>query len=104
MNMLLSSWGERFYVNGRLGRKGCERRKATRYLALLALSAFWVGQTPAQGLTGLLPGQKTPRTAAVPADPLKRASPRSAIYALLEACHNGNLTLASQYLDLRKIP
>ncbi|HTU45591.1 MAG TPA: mechanosensitive ion channel family protein [Bryobacteraceae bacterium] len=73
-------------------------------LAGLALVAFTAQPTAAQALSGLLPGQKPTAVPSAPADPLKRTTPRSAIYALLEACHGGNLTLASQYLDLRKIP
>ena len=57
-----------------------------------------------QSLGGLLGGQKTTASApVVPTDPLKRTTPRSAIYNFLEACHNNNALLASQYLDLRKI-
>lgn len=36
-------------------------------------------------------------------DPLKRNTPRSAMYAFLEAIHNTNYELAAQYLDLRRI-
>jgi MscS family membrane protein len=57
-----------------------------------------------QSVNGLLTGQKpaAPATAA-PTDPLKRTTPRSSIYNFLEACHADNPTLASQYLDLKKI-
>lgn len=57
-----------------------------------------------QSVSSLLTGQKSSASASAPADPLKRTTPRSAIYALLEACHDNNFTLASQYLDLRGIP
>ncbi|MBV9761106.1 MAG: mechanosensitive ion channel family protein [Acidobacteriaceae bacterium] len=57
-----------------------------------------------QGLSNLLTGQKSASpAAAVPEDPLKRDTPRSAIYALLESCHSGNFQIAMQYLDLHKI-
>lgn len=59
---------------------------------------------PAQSLTGLLSNGKS-NAAAEPAasDPLKRSTPRSAIYSFLEACHAGNYALAAQYLDLSGI-
>lgn len=56
----------------------------------------------AQSLSGLLSGSKPAAPAASPvADPLKRNTPRNAIYSFLEACHAENYTLAAQYLDLR---
>lgn len=63
-------------------------------LALCAHAVF------AQGLTNLLTGQKSPTPAAAVTDPLNRTTPRSSIYAMLEACHSANFTLAAQYLDL----
>jgi len=59
---------------------------------------------PAQSLTGLLSNGKS-NAASPPAatDPLKRNTPRSAIYSFLEACHANNFALASQYLDLQAI-
>lgn len=57
----------------------------------------------AQGLGSLFSGQKAAASESPAADPLKRTTPRSAIYALLEACHDDNFTLASQYLDLHGI-
>lgn len=84
--------------------RSCDWRAALWCVAALALVALTAPPTAAQGLSGLLPGQKPTATPSSPADPLKRTTPRSAIYGLLEACHSGNLTLASQYLDLRKIP
>jgi MscS family membrane protein len=74
-------------------------------VAVLAAIVLNAQPAPAQGLTGLLTGRKS--TAAAPTqrvDPLKRTTPRSAIYAFLETCHAGNYALASEYLDLRKIP
>lgn len=38
------------------------------------------------------------------ADPLKRQTPQSAVYAFLEACHAKNYNLAARYLDLRSLP
>jgi MscS family membrane protein len=81
----------------------CERRLVVWGLAVLIV-ALTARPTAAQGLMGLLPGQKSTSAPSPAPDPLKRTTPRSAIYSLLEACHGGNLTLASQYLDLRKIP
>ncbi len=57
-----------------------------------------------QGVSSLFSGQKSTAPESAAADPLKRTTPRSAIYALLEACHDANFTLASQYLDLHGIP
>jgi MscS family membrane protein len=82
----------------------CERGAAAWCLAMLMLIAVNTQPAAAQGLTGLLSGQKTNTAPSTPSDPLKRTTPRSAIYGLLEACHSDNLTLASQYLDLHKIP
>lgn len=66
---------------------------------LLALQAGF-----GQSLSGLLTGQKSKASApATPTDPLKRTTPRSSIYSFLEACHANNASLASQYLDLKKI-
>lgn len=87
-----------------LGVERCERGVAAWCFALLMLVGLAAQATAAQGLTGILSGQKPTAAPTAPADPLKRTTPRSAIYALLEACHSGNLTLASQYLDLRKLP
>lgn len=57
----------------------------------------------AQALSSLLSGSKENNAAHSENDPLRRTSPRSSIYNFLEACHENNLQLASQYLDLRKI-
>lgn len=55
-----------------------------------------------QGVGSLLPGAKN--TAPAPAaDPLKRTTPRSSILSFLQACHDNNFVLASEYLDLRRI-
>jgi MscS family membrane protein len=88
----------------RSGVERCERGVAAWCFALLMLVGLAAQPMTAQGLTGVLSGQKSAAAATAPADPLKRTTPRSAIYALLEACHSSNLTLASQYLDLRKLP
>jgi MscS family membrane protein len=84
---------------------GCMNQPRSRFRCdwrcvafLLAISCVQTGT--AQGLTGLLTGRQATSAPAV-TDPLKRTSPRSAVYALLEACHDGNFELASQYLDLR---
>lgn len=49
-------------------------------------------------------GQMNAQPAAPQPDELKRTTPRSAIYAFLEACHEEKFVLASRYLDLRGIP
>lgn len=60
--------------------------------------------TLAQSLSGLLSnGKSTTATQPTATDPLKRTTPRSAIYSFLEACHAGNYALAAQYLDLSSI-
>ncbi len=69
-------------------------------LALLAIALL----APAQSFPGLVSGAKSSATQPAPAaDPLKRTTPRSSIVSFLEACHSRNYTLASQYLDLRRI-
>jgi MscS family membrane protein len=55
-----------------------------------------------QGLSGLISGSKAPAQPSS-ADPLKRDTPRNSIYNFLRACHEDNLLLASQYLNLRAI-
>jgi MscS family membrane protein len=57
----------------------------------------------AQTLGGVLSGSKSPAASAVATDPLNRTTPRSSIYSFLQACHDDNFLLASQYLDLRRI-
>ncbi len=66
-----------------------------------ALSTLLLGGfvATAQGVTNFISGSK-PATTASASDPLKRGTPRSSIYAFLQACHEDNLLLASQYLDL----
>ena len=74
----------------------------TQIVGLLLLSV--PGHLGAQSLSGLLSGTKPAATAAPPvADPLKRNTPRNAIYSFLEVCHAENYTLAAQYLDLRSL-
>lgn len=75
----------------------------TRVCAAI-LMAICAQPLVAQSVSSLFTGQKSTAPAPAPSDPLKRSNPRSAIYALLEACHDENFTLASQYLDLRGIP
>ncbi|MBV8833649.1 MAG: mechanosensitive ion channel family protein [Acidobacteriaceae bacterium] len=79
-------------------------RRAYPLLAVtLALLCLIPTRASSQALGGLLSGgQKT--TQAVPEDPLKRTSPRSAMYAFLQAARSDNFELAAQYLDLHRIP
>ena len=78
--------------------------KTTR-VAALALFSLLV--CPAggfsQGLGALAIGGQKTEAAPAAADPLKRASPRSAIYSFLQACHAEKFDIASQYLDLRRL-
>ncbi len=75
-------------------------------LTVIALAGANPDAASAQVLSSLLSGgqSKTAATAVAPEDPLKRTSPRSAIYAFLQAARAGNLSLAAEYLDLRRIP
>lgn len=50
-----------------------------------------------------LSGTSAPASAKPESDPLKRDTPRDAIYGLLQACHDGNYDLAAQYLDLHRM-
>jgi MscS family membrane protein len=68
------------------------------YLASIC-SAFGMAQIPA-GLPGSKPATQPPEAS----DPLKRTTPREAVYSFLEACRSRNYIRASQYLDLSKIP
>ncbi len=56
-----------------------------------------------QPLSGLFSGPKSAVAQPVASDPLRRTTPRSSILNFLEACHSSTLSLASQYLDLRKV-
>ena len=49
----------------------------------------------------LVPLQAAPP--AIPADPLNRLNPRSAVTAFLQACHQNDYAKAAQYLDLSRI-
>ena len=71
-------------------------------LCLMPFSAF--EQLSAQGLSGLISkGSSSTAAPSTAADPLKRTTPRDAIYNFLEACHAENYVLAAQYLDLSGI-
>ena len=78
-----------------------------RGLCLLLISWLlaWSPAAQAQSLGNLLSGNKAQPAAAATAkaDLLKRTTPRSSIYAFLEACHAGKYALAAQYLDLRNM-
>lgn len=80
-------------------------RTMKRCFALAAIALGIAAQSVmGQGLSSLLTGQKSsPPSRTAPDDPLKRGTPRSAIYALLESCHGSNFQAASQYLDLHKV-
>ena len=57
------------------------------------------GLASSQSLTNFTSASKsTPQPPAT--DPLKRDTPRNSIYNFLQACHDDNFLLASQYLDL----
>ena len=73
----------------------------TLALCLVSLSG---SQAQPQSLGSILSGKKTADTApTAPADPLKRDTPRDAIFRFLEACHRGTFDVAAQYLDLRQL-
>lgn len=77
-------------------------RKAHRSLLPLTAALWLLQSLSAQGLTGLISGaKKTPVAEATP-DPLKRSTPRSAIYNFLQACHDNKLSIAEQYLELSR--
>src|SRR5579875_1288879 len=101
--MKLDSYLLRSYRRGTGSSPGCERQGAAWCFAVLAFALLSMQPGWAQGVTTLLSGQKTP-VPSTPADALKRTTPRSAIYGLLEACHENNFRLATQYLDTRKLP
>ncbi len=74
-------------------------------VALLISSSFLI---PLRGFGQSLSSLTAPEAAkAAPdankPDPLKRNTPRSAMYAFLEAIHDDNDQLAAQYLDLRHV-
>jgi MscS family membrane protein len=87
-----------------MARASCERDWTRLCLAGFMAVALLAARADAQSLTGLLSGKQQSTAAPAPTDPLKRTTPRSAIHALLEACHAGTYEVASQYLDLRSIP
>jgi MscS family membrane protein len=85
--------------------------RAMRAYPLLAVTSALLCLTPtrsaSQALGGLLSGgqkRADPATQAAAEDPLKRTSPRSAMYAFLQAARSDNFELAAQYLDLHRIP
>jgi MscS family membrane protein len=76
---------------------------ATFWRCLLFLVAVCPALLPAQSLGGLLSG-KSATAAAQADDPLQRGTPRSAVRAFLQACHNQNYEQAAAYLDLQNVP
>lgn len=78
-----------------------KKQLATCTLFLLAALVF--GDIP---VFAQLPGVGPAPAAAGKAtavDPLKRTTPRNAIYELLQTCHSGKFDLAAQFLDLSRI-
>jgi MscS family membrane protein len=67
-------------------------------VATLVLSAAL--PSASQSIPGITGGTQKSDT---PSDPLRRTTPRSAIYAFLQACHGGQEDIAAQYLDLRRL-
>ncbi len=82
------------------------KRPAACLASLVFISCF-LALPPSgfsQGLGSLVGGQQTATTAAPAAvDPLKRNTPRSAIYSFLQACHQNKLDTAAEYLDLHRL-
>ncbi len=76
-------------------------RFSVRVLATVAVLLFMPAQSRPQTIPGLGGGAQKAQPAAT--DPLKRNTPRSAIYAFLQNCHTGQYETAAQYLDLRRI-
>ncbi len=74
-----------------------EKLRPTALAALLFAGGLTGSAQTIPGLNGAAP------KAEAPTDSLRRVSPRSAIYAFLQACHTGQYDLASDYLDLRRI-
>jgi MscS family membrane protein len=83
----------------------CLISKTTRIAALTLLYLLLVFPAGAfsQILGGLTSGAQKTDAAPAAADPLKRTSPRSAIYSFLQACHAERFDIASQYLDLHRL-
>src|SRR3954447_12999507 len=83
----------------------CLAHKAARVaaLALFNLLLIFPAGGLSQGLGTLTSGGQKTEAAPAAADPLKRASPRSAIYSFLQACHEEKFDIASQYLDLHRL-
>ena len=75
----------------------------SRAFVLPLLIAFCCSASNAQGLSALFSGKSGKATAATPADPLGRGTPRSAIDNFLEACHNERYVEAARYLDLQNM-
>ena len=78
-------------------------RRCTMRIPLGALATLLLSiaiPSPSQSIPGITGG--TQKTDAPAADPLRRTTPRSAIYAFLQACHSGQEDIAAQYLDLRR--
>jgi len=83
----------------------CFKPKAACVAAVAFLSVLLISPATvfSQGLSSLISGGQKPAAAPAAVDPLKRASPRSAIYSFLQACHAENFDVASQYLDLHRL-
>lgn len=79
------------------------RMVVTFAICTMACALAESGAANAQGLTSFLSSSKPATPNAATSDPLKRTTPKDSVYNLLQACHNGNFLLASQYLDLRNI-
>lgn len=76
--------------------------KSCRLLLLCIWSLLLVRVVPAQRLASLATGAKTPAASATATDPLKRTTPRSAVFNFLQACHDNQLGVAAQYLEVPK--
>ncbi|MBV9226056.1 MAG: mechanosensitive ion channel family protein [Acidobacteriaceae bacterium] len=83
----------------------CFEPKAVRVAVIALLALLLTSPAPAlsQGFGGLISSEQKPAAPAAAVDPLKRTSPRSAIYAFLQACHAEKFDIASQYLDLHRL-
>lgn len=70
---------------------------------VLLLSTAMIPHLAAQGLSGLFSNKSNSPPESKPTDPLQRDTPRNAIRAFLQACHEERYVQASLYLDLQNL-
>ena len=72
-------------------------------VAFIAAVLLLPGVARGQGVGSLIPKSNRPAETPREVDPLKRDTPREAIYQLLESCHAGKDEISAQFLDLTHI-